>query len=84
MRKILSLAAVVASATFLGVAQPAVAKDYQYCRQDAFSAGVRDCSFDTLQQCRATAAGRGGECARNPASEATGSYAYAKGRIRHK
>ena len=36
-----------------------------YCKQDRFSA-VRDCGFDTMDQCVATISGSGGGCVRDP------------------
>ncbi|MGJ4946216.1 DUF3551 domain-containing protein [Bradyrhizobium sp. HKCCYLS1011] len=58
-----AIAAALAAATIF--AQPAAAKDYEYCRQD-YSGGTRVCSFDTAEQCLSTVAGRGGSCFRNP------------------
>ena len=80
MSKIFSISAVsiagLASVAFLGVAQPAAAKDYGFCRND-YPAGMRQCAFDTLEQCRASANGRGGDCIRNPSVEEGAAYAYA-------
>ena len=68
MRKILAfnaIAVTLASAAFLEPVQPAAAKDYEYCRQD-YSSGMRQCGFDTMEQCLAMISGRGGSCLRDP------------------
>lgn len=38
----------------------------EYCRND-FPSGRLDCSYDNVEQCRASASGRGGDCFRDPA-----------------
>jgi hypothetical protein len=46
---------------------PAQARDYPFCIKGKFYAGPRgDCSFDTYQQCLATASGRQAWCDTNP------------------
>lgn len=53
-----------------------------YCRQDQFSA-VRDCGFDTMDQCVATISGSGGGCVRNPRlAETSASHADVRRRGR--
>ncbi|MEH6950413.1 DUF3551 domain-containing protein [Nitrobacter sp. NHB1] len=54
--------------TFLGLASSgAQARDYPYCiKGDYYVSGVGDCSFDTYEQCRATASGRRAYCDVNP------------------
>jgi hypothetical protein len=76
--------AALAGATFFATAEPAAAKDYEYCRQD-WASGMRQCGFDTVEQCVAMISGRGGTCTRNPLySEATAAYAYVpKAHTRH-
>jgi len=69
----------LAGAAFFGSADPSAAKNYEYCRYDYVSR-MQSCSFDTMEQCLASASGRGGTCSRDPfLTEASGSYAYAKG-----
>jgi hypothetical protein len=69
----------LAGATFFGSAEPSAARNYEYCRYDYVS-HIRSCSFDTMEQCLASASGRGGTCDRDPfLSDASGSYAYVKG-----
>ena len=77
MKKLLTLsAAVVACAAFFGTSGPAAAGSHEYCRRDITEYGALSCSFDTLTQCQAMAAGRGGDCLRDP-SLGSGAYAYA-------
>ena len=69
----------LAGAAFFESAEPSAAKDYEYCRYD-YASSMRSCSFDTMEQCLASASGRGGTCSRDPfLPGASGSYAYAKG-----
>jgi Protein of unknown function (DUF3551) len=78
MKKIFAFSALatLAGSAFLITAEPAAARDYEYCRQD--SSGMNSCSFDTMEQCVAMMSGRGGSCSRNPfLAEASASYAYA-------
>jgi hypothetical protein len=45
----------------------AQARDYPYCiKGDFYASGTGDCSFDTYQQCLATASGRRAYCDVNP------------------
>src|SRR5467141_2473296 len=37
---------------FVGMATPAAAAKYEYCRQDSVS-GMRSCGFETMEQCQA-------------------------------
>ena len=67
MKQILKMSAAPAAAllamAFVSISTPAAAGEY--CRQDVTSA-MRSCSFDTMEQCQAMSAGRGGECYRDP------------------
>ena len=66
---------VLAGVALLSAAPSASAKDYQYCKQDHFS-GMRDCRFETMEQCVAMISGGGGSCMRDPYSVELGaSYA---------
>jgi hypothetical protein len=77
-------AVALASASFLGAAAPVAAREYEYCRED-YSSGVRQCGFDTVEQCVTMISGRGGSCNRNPfLGEAGASDAYAPKRHGHK
>jgi hypothetical protein len=69
MKQLLKLTAAPATAlfamAFVAMATPAAAGHNEYCRQDVTSA-MRSCGFDTLAQCQAMSAGRGGDCYRDP------------------
>ncbi len=56
-------AAVLSALTFLTVAAPA-AQAGEYCITN--SNGMRGCGFATMEQCKATASGINGTCARDP------------------
>jgi hypothetical protein len=79
MKKLLVLsAAVVACAAFFGTSGPAAAGSHEYCRRDITEYGALSCGFDTLAQCQAMAAGRGGDCVRDPSlGGGASAYAYA-------
>jgi hypothetical protein len=78
MKKLLTLsAAAIVYAAFVGIAAPAAAKDYEYCRRDV-TAYMLQCGFETLAQCQDMSSGRGGDCLRNPSlGGAASAYAYA-------
>ena len=77
-----AIAALAASA-FLSTTESAAARGYKFCRQD-YSSGMRQCGFDTVEQCVAMISGRGGSCIRDPfLAEAGASYAYAPKRHGH-
>ena len=78
MKKLLTLsAAAIACAAVFGIATPAAAKDYEYCRRDVTSY-MLSCGFETLAGCQDMASGRGGDCIRNPSlGGAANAYAYA-------
>jgi uncharacterized protein DUF3551 len=59
---------------FVATATPASAGEY--CRQDVTS-GMRSCSFDSIEQCQAMSAGRGGACYRDPFLPGADTLAYA-------
>jgi hypothetical protein len=65
-----SLAAVCAgvAVSFLTLAPSvAQAREYPYCiKGEYYESGTGDCSFDTYQQCLATASGRRAYCDVNP------------------
>ena len=68
----------LASLALLEAVQPAAAKDYEYCRQD-ISSGMRQCGFDTMEQCLAMISGRGRSCVRDPfLKQPSESFAYAR------
>jgi Protein of unknown function (DUF3551) len=69
MKQLLKMSAASATAlfalAFAAMTMPTAASAYEYCRQDVTS-GMRSCSFDTMEQCKAMSSGRGGDCYRNP------------------
>jgi Protein of unknown function (DUF3551) len=80
MRQLSKIYAAPAAALFalayVAVATPAAAGPSEYCRQDVTS-GMRSCSFETLEQCQAMSAGRGGTCYRDPLlTDTSNAYAY--------
>jgi Protein of unknown function (DUF3551) len=79
MKRLLTLsAAVVACAAFFGTSGPAAAGSHEYCRRDITEYGALSCGFDTLAQCQAMAAGRGGDCLRDRSlGGGASAYAYA-------
>jgi hypothetical protein len=70
MKQLLKMAAAPATAlfalTWVAMATPAAASQNEYCRIDYGSAGMRLCSFSTLEQCQAMVSGRVGTCVRDP------------------
>ena len=68
-----SIAALAALVSFAS-ATPAFA--YEYCRRDV-TGFMLGCSFETLEQCYATASGIGGYCQRNPFRPAADAFASA-------
>jgi hypothetical protein len=78
MKTIFGLNAIVlAGLAFLSTTSGASAKNYQYCELD-FS-GMRDCRFETMEQCVAMISGRGGSCMRDPyLSEPRAAFASAR------
>lgn len=69
MSKIFALISIVfaglAGADYLSVAPTVSAKDYEYCLLN-YSSGMRECGFDTIEQCVVVISGRGGSCGRSP------------------
>ena len=54
-------------ASFATLSTPAEARDYPFCIKGAdYLGGLGDCSFDTYEQCQATASGRVAYCDANP------------------
>ena len=68
-------AAALCTLAFVAIAAPAAHAD-EYCRTD--TSGMRGCGFSSLEQCLATASGRGGTCARDPF------YNYTKSALAYK
>jgi hypothetical protein len=65
----------------IGLVPDASARDYPFCiKGDIYASSVGDCSFDTYQQCLATASGRRAYCDANPAYYAEG-YADRQGPV---
>ena len=68
-------AAALCTLAFVAIAAPA-AHAGEYCRTD--TSGLLGCSFSSLEQCQASASGRGGTCARDPF------YNYTKSALAYK
>ena len=68
MRHLLLAAAALGTVALVGAAPtPALARDYPFCiKGDFYDSAIGDCSFDTYQQCLATASGRRAYCDANP------------------
>jgi hypothetical protein len=64
--------AALSALTFFASATPASA--YEYCRRDV-TGFMLGCSFDTMEQCYATASGIGGYCQHNPFRPAADAFA---------
>ncbi len=78
MKQLFKMSAAPATAlfalTFVAMTTPTAASEY--CRQDITS-GMRSCSFDTMEQCKAMSSGRGGDCYRDPfLVDTMSAYAY--------
>jgi hypothetical protein len=71
-----SAASIVALSAFALSSFATPASAGAYCRADVTSRVV-SCSFDSLEQCQWTAAGRGGDCFRDPFLPARDRFAYA-------
>ena len=74
MRNLLLAAAALGVGASIGMMpSPALARDYPFCIKGAdYDNSIGDCSFDTYEQCLATASGRRAYCDANPF------YAYPK------
>ncbi len=68
MRKLFLAAVAVGTLASIGMTpSPVRARDYPFCiRGDDYGSALGDCSFDTYQQCLATASGRYDYCDTNP------------------
>jgi hypothetical protein len=67
MRNSLLAGFAVAAVAVLGMAPHAHAREYPFCmRGNHYLSPLGDCSFDTLQQCKATAFGLRAYCDVNP------------------
>jgi Protein of unknown function (DUF3551) len=87
MRNIFLAAVAVGAVASIGMtATSAHARDYPFCiKGDFYDSPTGDCSFDTYQQCLATASGRRAYCDANPffAYPKRPDFAYPKKRHRH-
>jgi Protein of unknown function (DUF3551) len=68
--------AALSALAFASISMPASAHAYEYCRTDILS-HMLQCGFDSLEQCKATSSGRGGDCARDPFLPPADALAYA-------
>lgn len=50
-----------------GAVSATAAPTYPWCQRTRITGGSPDCSFNSLNQCRASISGVGGDCVRNPA-----------------
>jgi len=68
MAKFFLAALAIGAAAAIGmVPDAAQARDYPFCiKGGGYEGGVGDCSFDTYEQCQATASGRDNYCDANP------------------
>jgi hypothetical protein len=67
MRNFLFAVAIGAVASIGTLPTAAHARDYPFCiKGDFYDSAVGDCSFDSYQQCLATASGRRAYCDANP------------------
>ena len=73
---------VLALAGVGAVASPAAAEGLPYCIKGCdFGGGTGDCSFNSYQQCLATASGRDATCAANPYYNAKAEMQPDRGRV---
>jgi hypothetical protein len=68
--------AALSALAFVSTSTPASAHTYEYCRQEVLS-HMLQCGFDSLEQCKATSSGRGGDCLRDPFLPPANALAYA-------
>ena len=68
MRNLLLAAAALAVLASIALTpSPVLARDYPFCIRGAdYDSAIGDCSFDTYEQCLATASGRRAYCDANP------------------
>ena len=88
MRKFSLAAVAVGTLASVGMTpSPVQARDYPFCiKGDDFGGGVGDCSFDSYEQCLATASGRKAYCDVNPfyANPKRSDFVYPKQRHRYR
>ena len=75
-RSLLPSASSIAALSALAFANATPASAYEYCRRDV-TGFMLGCSFDTMEQCYATASGIGGYCQRDPFRPAADAFASA-------
>jgi hypothetical protein len=87
MRSLLLAAVALGSVAAIGMTpSPVQARDYPFCIKGAdYDNSIGDCSFDTYEQCLATASGRRAYCDANPFYVYPGrpAFAHPKKRSRH-
>ena len=68
MRNLFLAAVVVGTLALIGMTpSPVRARDYPFCiKGDFYDSPIGDCTFDTYEQCLATASGRKAYCDANP------------------
>jgi hypothetical protein len=65
---IIALAAVSAFGAAAAVSSPVKAQEYAYCMQGKDAGFPGDCQYRSYAECKASASGRGEDCAINPRS----------------
>lgn len=63
---IIALAAVAGLGTAATTSAPAAAAEFPYCMQGKDAGFPGDCQYRSYAECKATASGRGEDCAINP------------------
>ena len=63
---VIALAAVSALGTASAVSSPAAAREFPYCMQGKDAGFPGDCQYSSYAECKASASGRGEDCAINP------------------
>jgi len=63
---IIALAAVSAFGTAAAISSPVEAQEYAYCMQGKDAGYPGDCQYRSYAECKASASGRGEDCAINP------------------
>jgi Protein of unknown function (DUF3551) len=71
-----SASLIAALSALVFVASATSGSAYEYCRRDV-TGFMLGCSFDTMEQCYATASGIGGYCQRDPFRPAADAFASA-------
>jgi hypothetical protein len=63
---VFALAAISAFGTVAAASSPAAAREFPYCMQGKDAGYPGDCQYRSYAECKASASGRGEDCAINP------------------